>query len=189
MIPPLSAYVDESMRVSRGFYVMAAVLVPPADAERHRAALRRLLLRRQRRLHWRDENGKRRVQIVEAVAALRPSVVVVVGTGLDARRQERARRKCVEHLLWELGRRLVVEVFFESRGPSMDGADKRLIDVLRTRNAIAPRLRALWVAAVEEPLTWLPDIAAGVAALAVDGEPELWEALGVDEAPAVVEIG
>lgn len=83
----------------------------------------------------------------------------------------------------------MVEVFVESRGPSMDGADKRLIDVLRTRNAIAPRLCALWVAAVEEPLTWLPDIAAGVAALAVDGEPELWEALGVDEAPAVVEIG
>jgi hypothetical protein len=187
--PPLSAYVDESVRVFRGLYVMAAVLVPPADAERHRAALRRLLLRRQRRLHWRDENRKRRVQIVEAVAALRLSVVVVVGTGLDARRQERARRKCMEHLLWELGRRPVVEVLFESRGSGMDAADKRLIDVLRTRRAIAPRLRALWIAAVEEPLTWLPDIAAGAAALAVDGEPELWEALGADEALMVVEIG
>jgi hypothetical protein len=157
---------------------MAAVLVSPHHAAMHRAALRGLLLRRQRKLHWRDENDKRRACLVDAIAALRPSALVVVGVGLDIRRQERARRKCMEHLLWELGRRPVVDVFFESRDPGMDAADKKLIDVLRVRNAIAPRLRALWVPAVEEPLAWLPDIVAGAASLAVCGEVGFWETLG-----------
>lgn len=178
MNPPFSAYVDESMRLSHRLYLMAAVLVSPARADCHRAALRMLLLRRQRRLHWRDENVKRRTLIIEAVADLRPSAVVVVGTGLDARRQERARRKCMEHLLWELGRRPVTEIFFESRGPSLDAADRKLIDVLRIRHAISPRLRALWVPAVEEPLTWLPDVVAGAASLAAVGETGHWEQLG-----------
>ncbi|MEU4576425.1 MULTISPECIES: hypothetical protein [Nonomuraea] len=189
MNPPFSAYVDESMRFSHGLYLMAAVLVPPARAECHRAALRELLLRRQRRLHWRDENAKRRTLIVEAVAELRPSALVVVGTGLDARRQERARRKCMEHLLWELGRRPVLEIFFESRGPGLDAADRDLIDVLRIRHAISPRLRALWVPAVEEPLTWLPDVVAGAASLAAAGRTELWEGLGAGMEMVYVTVG
>ncbi|WP_327590630.1 hypothetical protein OHA25_29185 [Nonomuraea sp. NBC_00507] len=135
-------------------------------------------MRRQRTLHWRDENDKRRTCIIETIALLRPSALVIVGAGLDVKRQERARRKCMEHLLWELGRRPVVDVFFESRDPAMDTADKKLIDVLRVRNAIAPRLRALWVPAVEEPLAWLPDIVAGAASLAACGETEFWEMLG-----------
>ncbi|MFC5814630.1 hypothetical protein [Nonomuraea harbinensis] len=189
MNPPFSAYVDESMRLSHGLYLMAAVLVPPAQADFHRAALRGLLLRRQRRLHWRDENAKRRTLIIETVAGLRPSALVVVGTGLEARRQERARRKCMEHLLWELGRRPVTEIFFESRGPWLDAADRKLIDILRTRHAISPRLRALWVPAVEEPLTWLPDVVAGAASLAASGEAELWEGLGTGAEMVFVAAG
>ncbi|MFI6922967.1 hypothetical protein ACIBIZ_23690 [Nonomuraea spiralis] len=91
MNPPSSAYVDESMLYARGVYLMAAVLVARHQADRYRDELRALLLRRQLRVHWRDENDKRRNQIIERVAALRPSGVIVVGAGLDPKRQERSR--------------------------------------------------------------------------------------------------
>src|SRR4051812_37106587 len=107
------------MLLTRGVYLMAAVLVAPYEADRHRADLRALLLRRQPRLHWRDENDKRRAQLIEAVAALRP-VGIVVGAGLDPKRQERARRKCMETLLWELGGHHVVDVVFERRASALD---------------------------------------------------------------------
>lgn len=38
-------------------------------------------------------------------------------------------------------------------------------------------LRVSWSAAVEEPLLWLPDIAAGAAALAEIGNDAYWEEL------------
>jgi hypothetical protein len=187
--PLFSAYVDESMLVARGLYLMAAVLVAPHQADRYRADLRGLLFRRQPRLHWRDEEHKRRCQVIEAVAALRPAGIVVVGTGMDSKRQERARRKCMEHLLWELGHRAVVEVCFESRNRVLDAADKKLIDILRIRNAISPRLRAVWLPAVEEPLIWLPDIVAGAASLATHGDPGFWETLGSGVEMSFVTLG
>jgi hypothetical protein len=72
----------------------------------------------------------------------------------------------------------VLEVFFESRGLALDAADRELIDVLRIRHAVTPRLRAMWVPAVEEPLAWLPDVVAGAASLATAGDASFWEALG-----------
>ncbi len=51
-----TAYVDESLRVREGLYVLAAVIVADAEADGHREALRELLYRRQLRLHWRDES-------------------------------------------------------------------------------------------------------------------------------------
>ncbi|MFI7052171.1 hypothetical protein ACWDOR_15575 [Streptosporangium canum] len=178
MNPPHSAYVDESMRVSSGLYLMAAVLVPPTYAEMCRTVLRGLLLRRQRRLHWRDENDKRRVQLIDAVGALRPCGIVIVGTGLDRARQERARRKCMERLLWELGQRYVGDVIFERRHSELDIRDKEMVEALRGRHAMAPQLRVSWEAPDEEPLLWLPDIVAGAASLAEVGEESYLKALG-----------
>ncbi|WP_449064304.1 hypothetical protein [Planomonospora algeriensis] len=180
MNPPHSAYVDESMRVSSGLYLMAAVLVPSACAEDYRAVLRGLLLRNQRRLHWRDEKDKRRVQLVEAIGALRPCGIVIIGTGLDRGRQERARRKCMERLLWELGRRHVGDVVFERRHSELDVRDRDMVEALRGRHAMAPRLRASWEAPDEEPLLWLPDIVAGAASLAEAGQEAYWKGLGCD---------
>ncbi|MFB4288031.1 hypothetical protein ACBI99_10365 [Nonomuraea sp. ATR24] len=174
MNPPFSAYVDESMLLARGLYLMAAVLVRPAHADRCRADLRALLLRRQRRLHWRDENDKRRAQIIEVVAALRPAGVVVVGAGLDPKRQERARRKCMEHLLWELGGHHVADVVFERRHSELDLRDHELVAVLQGRHSMPPRLRLSWSDPSAEPLLWLPDIVAGALSRAERGDHRFW---------------
>lgn len=177
MNPPFSAYVDESMLLTRGIYLMAAVLVAPHQADRYRADLRGLLFRRQPRLHWRDENDKRRTQIVEAVAALQPVGIVVVGAGLNPKRQERARRKCMECLLWEMGDHHVVDVVFERRDSELDERDHELAIVLKGRHAIPPRLRLSWCSPMLEPLLWLPDIVAGAKALAERGDPRFWSQL------------
>ncbi|MFK4038446.1 hypothetical protein ACI2LC_21845 [Nonomuraea wenchangensis] len=107
---------DESMRIHDGLYVLAAVIVPYEYADEHRAALRALLLGKQPRLHWRDERPKRRLEITQAVAALHPNtvIVIVIGTRLMPAKQRRARRKCLERLLWHLTCRDVSRVVMEA---------------------------------------------------------------------------
>ncbi|WP_068924717.1 hypothetical protein [Planobispora rosea] len=178
MNPPHSAYVDESMRVSAGLCLMAAVLVPPVLAEVYRDVLRGLLLSNQRRLHWRDEKDRRRVQLIDAIGALRPCGIVIVGTGLDAARQERARRKCMERLLWELGQHHVTDVVFERRGVDLDEGDRAMVVTLRGRHAMTPRLQVSWESPENEPLLWIPDIVAGAASLAEAGQESYWKGLG-----------
>ncbi|MEV0613144.1 hypothetical protein AB0I81_07440 [Nonomuraea sp. NPDC050404] len=162
------------MVLARGVYLLAAVLVTPRQAEHYRAELRALLLGRQPRLHWRDENAKRRAQLVEAVALLQPAGIIVSGSGLDPKRQERARRKCLECMLWELGDHHVVDVVFERRDSELDRRDHKLVEVLQGRHAMPPRLRLSWRSPMSEPLLWLPDIIAGAKSLANRGDDRLW---------------
>ena len=55
-----TAYIDESLRVRDGIYILAAVIIADTDADQHRQALTSLLHRRQARLHWRNESKARR---------------------------------------------------------------------------------------------------------------------------------
>ncbi len=161
-----TAYIDESLRVSHGLYVLAAVIVADTDADQHRAALRALLLRGQLRLHWRDESSRCRSQLITAVSALRHTGAIVIATDAAARRQERARRKCIERLLAELASRAITTAVFERRHPDLDARDRTMIAALRHQRALPAAFRATWQQASDEPLLWLPDIAAGAASLA-----------------------
>jgi hypothetical protein len=172
-----TAYVDESSRVRAGLYVLAAVVVSDEQAERHREALLGLLHRSQRRLHWRDESSKRRALLVSAVRQLPHSGAVVTATGVTPRRQERARRKCIERLLAELAYRGVAAVVFERRHAELDARDRAMVAALRRQRTLPPWLSVSWVAAADEPLLWLPDIVAGAASLAAAGDATYWEEL------------
>src|SRR6266581_272336 len=156
-----TAYVDESLRVREGLYVLAAVIVADADADRHRQALRALLYRGQLRLHWRDEGSRRRGDLIAAICGLHHTGAVVIAAGMAPGRQERARRKCIERLLLELASRGIAEVTFE-RQQSLPAA-----------------LHASWQPAAGEPLLWLPDIAAGAASLAETGDETYWKELSI----------
>ena len=172
-----TGYVDESMRVRAGVYVLAAVIVADTDAELYRETLRALLYRGQLRLHWRDESSRRRGQLIEAVGGLRHTGAVVIATGMTPRRQERARRKCIERLLAELSGRGIGSVVFERRHPGLDTRDQALIGALRRQQSLPAGFRAAWKAADGEPLLWLADIAAGAASLAETGEDTYWTGL------------
>ena len=77
-----TALVDESLRIRDGLYVLAAVVVADDLTEHHRQALRTLLCRGQRRLHWRDESTRHRNQIIGVVRRLPHTGAVVIATGV-----------------------------------------------------------------------------------------------------------
>ena len=174
-----TAYIDESLRVSHGLYVLAAVVVSDAEVDQHRAALRALLLRGQLRLHWRDESTARRSQLITAMSALRHTGAIVIATDTAPRRQERARRKCIERLLAELTNRAVTTVVFERRHPDLDARDRTMIAALLRQQAVPAAFRATWQQAVRRAAAtvWLPDIAAGAASLAETGDNTYWKNL------------
>lgn len=158
------AFVDETLwapRTGRGCYVLAASIVAHAELEPARRRLVGLLLARQRRLHWRDESVPRKRKIAASVADAAARHLVVVGRPMDPARQERARRKCLEHLLHLVADAGVRQVVLEARTPRLDRRDMTLIEALRGRRAMPGTLRVALQRAETEPLLWLPDVIAG----------------------------
>jgi hypothetical protein len=172
-----TAYIDESMRVPHGLYVLAAVIAADHHADHHRAALRAHLYRGQLRLHWRDESNHRRTELIAAMSALPHTGAIVIATGTQPRRQERARRKCIDRLLAELASRGITTAVFERRHPELDARDRTMIASLQRQQSLPATFQATWKPATAEPLLWLPDIAAGAASLAETGEDTFWSSL------------
>jgi hypothetical protein len=172
------AWVDESIhtpdeRTATGLYVVAAAIGDADGVEPTREVLRSLVPRRQVRLHWRDEEkgGPRRRKILDAIAASDVANVVVVGAPLDPRNQERARRKCLERLLWELCENWeVATVWLESRTSSLNRKDMKLVDALRGGGTLGPGTRVEFGLPSQEPMLWIPDAVAGCVADARKGD-------------------
>jgi hypothetical protein len=171
----LLATVDEAMHGK--WYVLAAAIMSETDVGRIRDGLRMLLLRRQKRLHWREESSGRREKLVSAALAARCLFVVVVGVGMDERRQERARRQCLERLLWELDQRRVQRVIAETRHAERNATDIRAIGAFRRSGVVSPMLGFEHGQPVQEPLLWLPDIVAGAVLAGYTGRSYLRLAL------------
>lgn len=151
---------------TRGMYVLASVVADPRACEATRAKLMSLVAKGRHRLHWRDESEPLRRKITAVIVACGFPSIVVVGTELDARKQERARRKCMRRLLFELDRVGVGQVWLESRTQSLNRKDGRLIDALRGEQAISKDLRIDFGLPSEEPMLWVPDAVAGACAAA-----------------------
>ncbi|MGL5862990.1 MAG: hypothetical protein ACRCY9_17225, partial [Phycicoccus sp.] len=128
-----------------------------------RDVLRRLKARGAPKLHWRDESTPRRARIAAEVARMPlTSVVVVRSTPTTLPHDpERARRKCMERLLWELVTRGVPDVTFESRGPRDDDRDRRMLDALRRSRGLPGPIRLNHAVGRTEPLLWAPDAVCG----------------------------
>lgn len=161
-------------------YVLAAAIGDPTACDPVRADLRGLLRTGQRRLHWRDEDDKRRTQLAEAVGKLDMTAVVVIGAPVDNSRQERARRKCMEVLLPYLDQQLqVVQVWMETRTKSLNRGDHKMVVALRGRRLLTSQIRVDMSRPLEEPMLWVPDIVAGaVGAASIGAEPRWQTALG-----------
>ncbi|MET8138677.1 hypothetical protein ABZU32_00065 [Sphaerisporangium sp. NPDC005288] len=101
----LTAYIDETLRRrpdDDSIYAMAAVIMDSADHDDIRTTLESLRLSKRHRLHWRDESPPHRLHIAETVAKLPLQSIVTVRIHDKNVRHERARRLCMEHLLYEL---------------------------------------------------------------------------------------
>jgi hypothetical protein len=68
-------------------------------------------------------------------------------------------------------------VVFERRHNELDARDRALVAALKRQGSLPAAVRASWVPAADEPLLWLPDIAAGAAALAETGDATYWNDL------------
>jgi len=163
----VQAWVDESVRspspaYSAGAYFLAAALADLADADRLRAALRGLRAGKNVRIHWRLENPARHPKLANAVTSLDGvENLIVIGTPVDPKRAERARRYCMQRLIHELSLRGVRSIHLERRQTKLNTKDAYLFDALRSSGVLAPATTITFEHPNNEPLLWLPDITAG----------------------------
>ena len=130
------AFVDESLSDATRdphTYLLGAAVCEESAVAATGASVARLQLKGQVKVHWHDEDAKRRMLITETIAAAPVRHLVVVREGGSTERPERQRRKCLEHLLYELQALHVETVTFESRGPADDHRDRATVDGLRAR--------------------------------------------------------
>ncbi len=169
---PLHAWVDESVHVGNELYLLAAAVAPQNSRllETCRLSLQALTRDRRRRLHWNSEEERDRLAIVQAIAEMPLTSIVVTATRLDPRRQERARRKCLERLLHHLAAKEVEHVWLESRDAIGNRRDLAMVASLRTTFALAESVRVDHARPLDEPLLWVPDSVAGAVAAAHNGQ-------------------
>ncbi len=184
----LHAWVDESMQTPSqqraGLYLLAAAVASPAACDPMRADLCDLLLKGTQRLHWRDESGPRRAKIAATIATHDLVHVVVVGAPIDPKRQERARRQCLERLVFELDALAVSQVWLESRTQSLNERDRRMFAALHAKHAMPTDLHIDFALPTDEPILWVADAVAGAVGQARRGAAlDVRETLGhgIDE--------
>ena len=155
---------------------MAAVIVDSADQDEIRLALESLRLGKKRRLHWRDESPAHRVDIVEALVKLPLcGIVTVLLHGKDTR-HERARRLCLERLLYELDVKNIAKVTVESRCIE-DRLDRGLLTSLRRSQRVSRSMEVKWAPPFDEPLLWAADAVVGATTWWLDGHTRYFAAL------------
>lgn len=159
----LHAWVDESIHTDAGLYVLAAAVADPSTCEPTRDALRDLVPSPGGRLHWRDEDEPLRRKITATITDCDLMSLVVVGVNMTGS-QERARRRCLEHLLCVLEHQGVSQVWLESRTTSLNSKDMHLVTKLRGQRRLSTRLRVDTLQPSAEPMLWVPDAIAGAVA-------------------------
>jgi len=172
----LHAWVDESMRPSatdERMYLLGAVVADPSCCGQARDELRAVLPKGAPKLHWTDMEDREKKQVTDLVTGFDMAHMVVVGMPLDHRKQEHARAKCMERLLWEMGSMQVSRVFLEQRTPSLNKRDMRLVEHLRGSKAIPTSLRVDIERPSTEPMLWIPDQMLGAMGDA-EGEDSTW---------------
>jgi hypothetical protein len=111
------------------------------------------------------------------VAELPLRHLVVIRDGRPDERSERRRRYCLERMLFELESRGVDTATFESRGPADDRRDRNMLDALRARRIVSPRLRMAHMPGPKDPLLWVPDVVYGAVTYERTGDGEYFEIL------------
>ncbi|MGE9784388.1 MULTISPECIES: hypothetical protein [Janibacter] len=173
MTADFCAWGDESVRRQANeegaVYFLGAAILDMDDYDTCRRTLL-ALPRSGPKLHWHDADDPRRRKIMAAVEGLPAQHVVVIATPTDPRRPERARAKCLERMLHELEGYGVTRLVMETRAPSLNARDLKVIERLRGAKRIPSSVRLEFGLPSEEPLLWLPDQVLGAVGLSDVGE-------------------
>lgn len=172
------AYVDESMRkLPDGTAYLLGATVFKDGPEAVISALLPLKGKRAKKLHWRDMGRKSQVDALRILGSSSIHTVVVVAEGISVKRQERARKKCLEALLISMERDGIFELVMESRHQKQDKEDVACAGYLRSAGAIRT-IRISHELGRQNPRLWVPDLILGAygEALSADSTlPQDWQ--------------
>ncbi|RLP75555.1 hypothetical protein D9V32_08750 [Mycetocola tolaasinivorans] len=138
----LQAFIDESSANRSGNrqeYLIGAALVATKALEVSRDLVRPLLLPGQVKLHWTDENERRRDAIITRILELNQVSVVVAHLDAPQRKNERFRRKCLETLYYEFQEMSINTLTLESRTGPQDNQDITHVRGLQSRGLVEMR--------------------------------------------------
>lgn len=171
----LSAWGDESIKVIPGrdpMYLLGAVIANDHRCEELRTQLQTLpRTPGPKPLHWQAEDTSRRRKVMAAIETVDVHHVVVIAAPADLQKQERARAKCLERLLFELDHRGVTQLNLEARTRSLNERDLRLVDRLRGARQIPAGIRVDLVPGSEDLMLAVPDHVLGALGMAEGGDP------------------
>jgi hypothetical protein len=150
-LPAGHIYVDES---TAGDYLLMCTAVPVGSISQTRAAMRRLLLPRQRRLHMSKE-VKRAPAILAVIAELRPDVVIY--RVHRATPELEARRACLHALAMRACRQGVDRIVLDQIDSMVKRDSAWLLEGIHLAGHGQPPLTYHHQRGHEEPLLWIPD--------------------------------
>jgi hypothetical protein len=147
-------FVDEAKRDS---YLIVAAVVPATELAEARRAMRGLLLRNQRRIHFKDERDSRKRRILDVISGL--PMTAGIYTSITASGDLKARQACLRQLIPDaaaLGAsRLVIE-----RDDSVLVYDRQTLYDAVAKAGCRDTLRYDHLRAHEECLLWAADAVA-----------------------------
>lgn len=142
----LHAYVDES---KKNDYIVAAAVVTTKEVTNARRSMRDLLIGKQQRIHFKNENSHRKAQIVSVALEISVECRIYV-----CRTRRSARERCLTRLVPDLVDAGVDRLVLE-RDTSTEHLDRRLL-FEATRRADS-RMTHHHDTPHQEPLLWAPD--------------------------------
>ncbi|WP_246821011.1 hypothetical protein [Corynebacterium sp. HMSC073D01] len=154
-------------------YMICATVLELDQCERIRDALVPLLLPGQTKLHWTDEQSKRRREIAKSISALGCHHVIVSTLSQESRKTERYRRKCLERLYYEVSEMKISRVTLESRQKTQNQKDIEHIVALQG-SGLYRDIRLKHINGSDEPLLWIPDVVLGMYNATFRGEQQYW---------------
>lgn len=186
------AYGDESVRMvgDPPFYMLGVSLMSDAtDAELRRLA--GIMPEGSRKLHWREMSRRRRRRSLEILADAGCADTVVIAAPLSGKKQERARRKCLEALLPALESKGVRELVLENRDEAANRLDLNYVDYAKGSKLISSIMITHKDASIE-PRLWIADQVLGAMGdyKTRTGEWEYWEKewLALSEGVEVIDV-
>lgn len=152
------AWGDESIRsfgLSNPVYLLCASLVDSPE-DNVKEEMERLRPRGAFKLHWRDMGDKKRMESVNAISAFEAMHIVIAAVRITGCKPERARRKCLEHLLPILEQEGIERFVLESRSHNEDDKDIRCWQSMRSKGMIET-IRIVHAKGSSNPMLWIPD--------------------------------
>ena len=173
-----TAYGDESTRMvgNPPFYMLGASMLA-AESVPELESIYKSLPGGPRKLHWRDMSRRRQRDSLGALSEIERVDVVVIASPLIGRKQERARRKCLQVLLPALEARGVEHLVLESRRAESDRRDLDYVEYAKGSHFV-DSIRVEHKFGADEPRLWVADLVLGAMGdyLTRTGDWEYWEA-------------